>query len=84
VGAYNIVHWVWVRVEFPAEVIQALNGHLDLSALSFLEDEMVGPFLRPDPTKKWREGIEKASFIYLLLDPRVTLNLPVRAKTMGE
>ncbi|XP_063772381.1 ankyrin repeat and LEM domain-containing protein 1 [Pseudophryne corroboree] len=33
-------------------------------------------FDQPDKTRKWREGVLKSSFNYLLLDPRVTRNLP--------
>lgn len=32
-----------------------------------------------NPKKKWREGNTKTSFTYLLLDPRLTANLPARA-----
>lgn len=32
-----------------------------------------------DTNKKWREGTAKTSFTYLLLDPRMTDNLPVKA-----
>ncbi|CAD0203047.1 unnamed protein product [Chrysodeixis includens] len=32
-----------------------------------------------DSNKKWREGTAKTSFTYLLLDPRMTDNLPVKA-----
>ncbi|XP_075060781.1 ankyrin repeat and LEM domain-containing protein 1 [Mixophyes fleayi] len=35
-------------------------------------------FDQPDKTRKWREGVLKSSFNYLLLDPRVTCNLPSR------
>ncbi|XP_034835070.1 ankyrin repeat and LEM domain-containing protein 1-like [Maniola hyperantus] len=31
-----------------------------------------------DPAKKWREGNSKTSFTYLLLDPRLTDNLPAK------
>lgn len=36
------------------------------------EDEMVlaQQFDRPDRSRHWREGLLKASFNYLLLDPR--------------
>ncbi|ESP05479.1 hypothetical protein LOTGIDRAFT_102206 [Lottia gigantea] len=34
--------------------------------------------------RKWREGALKSSFNYLLLDPRVTKNLPLRAKNMAD
>ncbi|XP_007230841.3 ankyrin repeat and LEM domain-containing protein 1 [Astyanax mexicanus] len=39
-------------------------------------------FDQPDQNKKWREGIIKSSFNYLLLDPRVTKNLPYRSHSM--
>ncbi|XP_024134656.1 ankyrin repeat and LEM domain-containing protein 1 isoform X2 [Oryzias melastigma] len=39
-------------------------------------------FDQPDQNRKWREGIIKSSFNYLLLDPRVTKNLPFRSHTM--
>ncbi|XP_078141761.1 uncharacterized protein LOC139931925 [Centroberyx gerrardi] len=39
-------------------------------------------FDQPDQNRKWREGIIKSSFNYLLLDPRVTKNLPFRSRTM--
>lgn len=32
-----------------------------------------------DPNRKWREGTTKTSFTYLLLDPRLTNNLPATA-----
>jgi len=72
-----------VFVEFQSELAAAIRGQLDLSDLKNFEDEMVAPFIDPDPTKKWREGTQKCYFNYLLLDPRVTQNLPVRIKTIG-
>ncbi|XP_038044271.1 uncharacterized protein LOC119718911 isoform X2 [Patiria miniata] len=42
------------------------------------EKLMVAPFQTPDPSRKWREGTLKSSFNYLLLDPRVTKDLPGR------
>ncbi|XP_004068000.2 ankyrin repeat and LEM domain-containing protein 1 isoform X1 [Oryzias latipes] len=39
-------------------------------------------FDQPDQNRKWREGLIKSSFNYLLLDPRVTKNLPFRSHTM--
>ncbi|KAG9350718.1 hypothetical protein JZ751_024607 [Albula glossodonta] len=39
-------------------------------------------FDQPDQNRKWREGIIKSSFNYLLLDPRVTNNLPYRSQSM--
>ncbi|XP_047632618.1 ankyrin repeat and LEM domain-containing protein 1 isoform X2 [Phacochoerus africanus] len=50
------------------------------------EDALAQQFERPDPTKRWREGVAKSSFTYLLLDPRETQDLPARAfsLTMAE
>ncbi|XP_005359213.1 ankyrin repeat and LEM domain-containing protein 1 isoform X1 [Microtus ochrogaster] len=39
-------------------------------------------FERPDPTKRWRGGLTKSSFTYLLLDPRQTQGLPARASSL--
>ncbi|KAL6054648.1 hypothetical protein STEG23_035339 [Scotinomys teguina] len=39
-------------------------------------------FQHPDPTKRWREGVRKSSFTYLLLDPRQTQGLPSRASSL--
>ncbi|KAM7328472.1 hypothetical protein ACRRTK_012564 [Alexandromys fortis] len=39
-------------------------------------------FQRPDPTKRWRGGVTKSSFTYLLLDPRQTQGLPARASSL--
>ncbi|XP_059245341.1 ankyrin repeat and LEM domain-containing protein 1 isoform X3 [Mustela nigripes] len=43
------------------------------------EDELAQQFERPDPKSRWREGLAKSSFTYLLLDPRETQDLPARA-----
>ncbi|GAB1293301.1 Ankyrin repeat and LEM domain-containing protein 1 [Apodemus speciosus] len=39
-------------------------------------------FHQLDPSRKWREGITKSSFTYLLLDPRLTKDLPARASSL--
>ncbi|XP_029939183.1 uncharacterized protein LOC115381737 [Salarias fasciatus] len=46
------------------------------------EQSLCLQFDQPDQNRKWREGIIKSSFNYLLLDPRVTKNLPFRSHTM--
>lgn len=46
------------------------------------EQALCQQFEQPDQNRKWREGIIKSSFNYLLLDPRVTSNLPFRSHTM--
>lgn len=52
------------------------------SELKSLEQVLVNQFENPDPLRKWREGVNKTSFTYLLLDPRITNNLPFRADTL--
>ncbi|XP_063350786.1 ankyrin repeat and LEM domain-containing protein 1 [Pelmatolapia mariae] len=46
------------------------------------EQALCQQFDQPDQNRKWREGVIKSSFNYLLLDPRVTKNLPFRSHTM--
>jgi len=69
--------------EFPPELSSVLEQRVDISSMASLVEEAVSPFVNPDPAKKWREGVQKCCFNYLLLDPRVTQNLPVRVKTIG-
>ncbi|KAM6922080.1 uncharacterized protein FYW49_007717 [Xenentodon cancila] len=51
------------------------NCHADEQVLSQQFDQ-------PDQNRKWREGVIKSSFNYLLLDARVTKNLPFRCHSM--
>ncbi|XP_077440999.1 uncharacterized protein LOC144062997 isoform X2 [Vanacampus margaritifer] len=46
------------------------------------EQALCQQFDQPDQNRKWREGKIKSSFNYLLLDPRVTNNLPCRSHGM--
>ncbi|NWQ83110.1 ANKL1 protein, partial [Columbina picui] len=60
------------------ELVAALQtGHIPDCA----QDELVlaQQFDRPDHSRRWREGLLKSSFNYLLLDPRITQNLPLRS-----
>ncbi|XP_071447239.1 ankyrin repeat and LEM domain-containing protein 1 isoform X2 [Hetaerina americana] len=43
-----------------------------------LEQKMMMQFDGSGKFNQWREGNQKSSFNYLLLDPRMTLNLPLR------
>lgn len=61
------------------KTIKNPNWSSDLTIYKSLETVLVDQFSNPDPTKRWREGLTKASFTYLLLDPRITDNLPGRA-----
>ncbi|NXJ06006.1 ANKL1 protein, partial [Odontophorus gujanensis] len=49
------------------------------------EDEMalVQQFDCPDRSRRWREGLLKTSFNYLLLDPRTTRDLPLRCHRLS-
>ena len=71
-------------VEFLPELTRALAGQLDMSTIEGLEDLMSEPFADPCASRRWREGTLKTSFNYLLLDPRVSQNLPARHKAMGK
>lgn len=55
--------------------------HLDKYAT--VEREVFQEFVNPNPSRKWREGNRKKSFNYLLLDPRVTKDLPRRAANLS-
>ncbi|XP_043832526.1 ankyrin repeat and LEM domain-containing protein 1 [Dromiciops gliroides] len=48
------------------------------------EDVLAQQFDQPDPSQRWREGIVKSSFTYLLLDPRVTQNLPSQCHILSQ
>ena len=65
------------------QLAQALQGKLDISQAASLEHLMSEPFSNANPNRKWREGTTKASFNYILMDPRVTQNLPYRNKNLG-
>ncbi|XP_014219954.1 uncharacterized protein LOC106647899 [Copidosoma floridanum] len=57
--------------------VQRVNEYEELERKVFLE------FSNPHPSRKWREGTSKSSFNYLLLDPRITKDLPRRAASMS-
>ncbi|KYN03956.1 Ankyrin repeat and LEM domain-containing protein 1 [Cyphomyrmex costatus] len=52
-------------------------NHLD--TYKSLEKQVFQEFASPDPFRRWREGTSKTSFTYLLLDPRITQDLPNRS-----
>nr|XP_018898808.1 PREDICTED: uncharacterized protein LOC109031634 isoform X1 [Bemisia tabaci] len=74
---------------FSHEVDRTINQPDDkewqnlLQSWSHLEIKMSSYFETPTRHAKWRGGISKCSFTYLLLDPRVTENLPARSQTMA-
>ncbi len=65
---------------FSCELIDALNGHVDFADDS-IEISMATCFLMNN--ENWREGHSKSCFNYMLIDPRVSDNLPGRAKFLG-
>lgn len=75
------------RKIFSVELERTLrdaNWLKDASVYKTLEETIVKEFNTVNYTRKWREGYSKTSFTYLLLDPRVTNNLPCRAESMDS
>ncbi|XP_074525187.1 uncharacterized protein LOC141789591 [Halichoeres trimaculatus] len=66
---------------YSPELCRALRT-FELPCCQADEQALCQQFDQPDQNRKWREGIIKSSFNYLLLDPRVTNNLPFRSHTM--
>ncbi|KAL7830050.1 hypothetical protein SRHO_G00311770 [Serrasalmus rhombeus] len=66
---------------YSAELNKVLHT-FDLPDCKADEFALCEQFDQPDQNKRWREGIIKSSFNYLLLDPRVTKNLPYRSQSM--
>jgi hypothetical protein len=60
--------------------MQALSGRADFTNDS-IETSMATCFLMNN--ENWREGHSKTCFNYFLIDPRVSDNLPARAKFLG-
>ncbi|XP_057698279.1 ankyrin repeat and LEM domain-containing protein 1 isoform X2 [Corythoichthys intestinalis] len=78
-----------VHVEQPQTAHSVYSPELNLALQTFKlpdcqgeEQALCQQFDQPDQNKKWREGNIKSSFNYLLLDPRVTRNLPFRSHSM--
>ncbi|XP_033337308.2 uncharacterized protein LOC117226760 [Megalopta genalis] len=56
----------------------------NLGRYKIIEKTIFKEFCYVDPSRKWREGINKTCFNYLLLDPRITKDLPCRVETMTK
>ncbi|KAM9330553.1 uncharacterized protein PAF06_015171 [Gastrophryne carolinensis] len=69
--------------DYSPELSLALRTY-DIPDCNTDEATLSREFDQPDKAKKWREGVLKSSFNYLLLDPRVTQNLPSLAHTMSR
>ncbi|XP_031837960.1 uncharacterized protein LOC116429309 [Nomia melanderi] len=55
-----------------------------LGRYKIIEKTVFKEFSDVDPSRKWRDGINKTSFNYLLLDPRITKDLPFHAESMTK
>ncbi|XP_060522645.1 ankyrin repeat and LEM domain-containing protein 1-like [Cylas formicarius] len=64
------------------KTIRNADWYNDIVAYKSLEEVLVKEFATPDEHRKWREGVCKSSFTYLLLDPRITNNLPCRSELL--
>eukprot|EP00794_Sanderia_malayensis_P010155 gene10155-11192_t len=71
-----------VFLDYMPELRDELK-ELSTNDFSYLEDEMSTEFENPQK-HKWREGTQKTSFNYVLLDPRVTVNLRGRSQYLTD
>ncbi|XP_018054938.1 PREDICTED: uncharacterized protein LOC108691609 isoform X2 [Atta colombica] len=90
----NSISFIPNRQNSPRNQISKLNkikpylelgdwlNHLD--TYRSMEKQVFQEFLSPDPSRRWREGTSKTSFTYLLLDPRITQDLPNRSVHLTE
>jgi hypothetical protein len=62
----------------------AMDGKFDPQGLRQMGDDLTVTFSDSGLASTWREGTVKSSFNYLLLDPRVTQDLPNRADNLGN
>ncbi|KAL6431285.1 hypothetical protein ACFW04_007152 [Cataglyphis niger] len=73
------------------ELNDRIKSHLEfgdwlnhVNTYKSLEKHVFQEFVSPDPSRRWREGRSKTSFNYLLLDPRITQDLPNRSVHLAE
>uniref|UniRef100_T1IWS4 LEM domain-containing protein n=1 Tax=Strigamia maritima TaxID=126957 RepID=T1IWS4_STRMM len=70
---------------YSKELQLMIEGKHNLTMVKELESKMRDIFDRiENPNRQWREGRAKNCFNYLLLDPRVTRNLPLRSAQMSR
>ncbi|XP_046403176.1 uncharacterized protein LOC124168861 [Ischnura elegans] len=72
--------------KFSSELEETLANPLNMSHTKYFafEQKMTLQFDGCGRFNEWREGNQKSSFNYLLLDPRMTLNLPSRWAADGS
>ncbi|KAM5193347.1 ankyrin repeat and LEM domain-containing protein 1 [Mantella aurantiaca] len=73
---------VGLSFEYSPDLSAALRTY-EIPDCNHDEAALSQEFDQPDKTRKWREGVLKSSFNYLLLDPRVTRHLPSRCHTLS-
>lgn len=74
---------------YSGELIQEIVSRLDLSTTSDIIECKMNTCFQSPPSQTgasvvWREGNIKSAFNYLLIDPRITNNLPVRGKNLSH
>ncbi|XP_025837623.1 uncharacterized protein LOC108735333 isoform X1 [Agrilus planipennis] len=65
------------------KTLRSENWSQDLTSYKLLDASVSDQFSCTDHKRTWREGHNKSSFTYLLLDPRLTNNLPCRSETLS-
>ena len=66
------------------ELAQVLTGGKPIPGEQQTETDMCQYFDNPPPGCNWREGITKESFNYILIDPRISQNLPSQIAELSE
>lgn len=56
----------------------------DLGRYKIIEKNIFKEFSLASPSRKWREGMSKTCFNYLLLDPRITRDLPSHVENLTK
>ncbi|XP_070506582.1 ankyrin repeat and LEM domain-containing protein 1-like [Chironomus tepperi] len=83
----GIVPEVNSRITYPLELQRTVTNYdyLEQNITDYLklEERMVKHFSEKNHLK-WREGNSKTSFVYLLLDPRITSNMSIHQKQLSK
>ena len=84
-GLLEDIRQKYANLGYRGELLEQLVDKLNMTTASdILEAHMFTCFksspLNLNGKTEWREGHQKSAFNYILIDPRVTRNLPSRAK----
>nr|CAD7430541.1 unnamed protein product [Timema monikensis] len=66
------------------QTLRSLTWQTEILSYSHLEQTVVSQFSDPALGRRWRQGIQRTSFTYLLLDSSVTCNLPERRAKLPQ